>query len=41
MGMHHTAAATMMNEPQSASHVIVGALLHLAMSAVAGAAIAA
>ena len=30
----------MMNEPLSASHVIVGGLLHLAMSAVAGAAFA-
>ncbi|HEV2375375.1 MAG TPA: hypothetical protein VGS19_24845 [Streptosporangiaceae bacterium] len=42
MGMHHHAmgAAAMMNEPLSASHVIVGALLHLAMSAFAGAAFA-
>jgi len=49
MGMHHTAtgmhhhgmaAAAMMNEPLSASHVIVGGLLHLAMSAFAGAAFA-
>ena len=43
MGMHHHAAAAtaMMNEPLSASHVIVGGLLHLAMSAFAGAAFAA
>jgi hypothetical protein len=42
MGMHHRAmgAAAMMNEPLSASHVIVGGLLHLAMSAVAGVAFA-
>jgi hypothetical protein len=48
MGMHHAAtgmhhggaAAAMMNEPLSASHVIVGGLLHLAMSAFAGAAFA-
>jgi hypothetical protein len=49
MGMHHTAtgmshhgmtAAAMMNQPLSASHVIVGGLLHLAMSAFAGAAFA-
>jgi hypothetical protein len=42
MPMHHHArtAATMMNEPLSASHVIVGGLLHLAMSAFAGAAFA-
>jgi hypothetical protein len=42
MGMHHHAmgAAAMMNEPLSASHVIVGGLLHLAMSALAGAAFA-
>jgi len=41
-GMHHhgMAAAAMMNEPLSASHVIVGGLLHLAMSAFAGAAFA-
>jgi hypothetical protein len=48
-GMHHTAtgmshhgmaATAMMNEPLSASHVIVGGLLHLAMSAFAGAAFA-
>src|SRR5215469_12948309 len=47
MGMHHAAtgmshhgmaATAMMNEPLSASHVIVGGLLHLAMSAFAGAA---
>jgi hypothetical protein len=46
MGMHHTvtgmhhgmASTAMMNEPLSASHVIVGGLLHLAMSAFAGAA---
>jgi hypothetical protein len=37
MGMHRGAAAAMMNEPLSASHVIVGGLLHLAMSALAGA----
>ena len=38
MGMHHTmGTATMMNEPLSASHVIVGGLLHLGMSAFAGA----
>jgi hypothetical protein len=41
MGMHHTmGTATMMNEPLSASHVIVGGLLHLAMSALAGVAFA-
>jgi len=42
MPMHHhvMTAATMMNEPLSASHVIVGGLLHLAMSAFAGAAFA-
>jgi hypothetical protein len=47
MGMHHTVGmqhhamgTAMMNEPLSASHVIVGGLLHLAMSAVAGAAFA-
>ena len=49
MGMHHAAtgmshhgmaAAAMMNEPLSASHVIVGGLLHLAMSAFAGVAFA-
>jgi hypothetical protein len=49
MGMHHAATgmshhgmttAAMMNEPLSASHVIIGGLLHLAMSAVAGAAFA-
>jgi hypothetical protein len=41
MGMHHAiGTATMMNEPLSASHVIVGGLLHLAMSAFAGAAFA-
>jgi hypothetical protein len=42
MGMHQHAmgAAAMMNEPLSASHVIVGGLLHTAMSAVAGAAFA-
>jgi hypothetical protein len=37
MGMHHAmGTATMMNEPLLASHVIVGGLLHLAMSAFAG-----
>ena len=43
MGMHHHAmgAAAMMSQPLSASHVIVGGLLHLAMSAFAGAAFAA
>jgi hypothetical protein len=41
MGMHHVmGTAAMMNEPLSASHVIVGGLLHLAMSAFAGAAFA-
>lgn len=40
MSHHATTAAAMMNEPLSASHVIVGGLLHLAMSAVAGAAFA-
>jgi hypothetical protein len=49
MGMHHAATgmshhgmttAAMMNEPLSASHVIIGGLLHLAMSAFAGAAFA-
>jgi hypothetical protein len=47
MGVHHMAmshhgmtAAAMMNEPLSASHLIVGGLLHLAMSAFAGAAFA-
>ena len=49
MGMHHAAtgmhhhvmgAAATMNEPLSASHIIVGGLLHLAMSAFAGAAFA-
>jgi len=42
MGMHHhgMGAAAMMNEPLSASHVIVGGLLHLAMSASAGVAFA-
>jgi len=39
---HHgmTGAAAMMNEPLVASHAIVGALLHLAMSAAAGMAFA-
>ena len=37
MGHHVMPAAAMMNEPLSASHVIVGGLLHLAMSAFAGA----
>jgi hypothetical protein len=42
MGIHHGAGtAAMMNEPLSASHVIVGGLLHLGMSVVAGAAFAA
>jgi len=40
MGHHLTGAAAMMNEPLSASHVIVGGLLHLAMSAGAGIAFA-
>jgi len=40
MGHHGMPAAAMMNEPLSASHVIVGGLLHLAMSAFAGAAFA-
>ena len=42
VGMHHHAmgTATMMNEPLSASHVIVGGLMHLAMSAFAGVAFA-
>jgi len=35
-----TAMAATMNEPLSASHIIVGGLLHLAMSAFAGAAFA-
>jgi hypothetical protein len=39
MGLHGMGAA-MMNEPILASHVIVGSLLHLAMSAAAGAAFA-
>ena len=39
--MHHAmGTVTMMNEPLSASHVIVGGLLHLAMSALAGVAFA-
>jgi hypothetical protein len=39
MGMSHhgMGAAAMMNEPLSASHVVVGGVLHLAMSAFAGA----
>jgi|SRR5215472_3655788 len=37
IGMHHAmGTAAMMNEPLLASHVIVGGLLHLAMSAFAG-----
>jgi hypothetical protein len=41
VGMHHAMGTTaMMNEPLSASHVIVGGLLHLAMSAFAGVAFA-
>lgn len=40
MGGHGMGAAAMMNQPVLASHVIVGGLLHLAMSAVAGAAFA-
>jgi hypothetical protein len=41
MSMHHAmGTVTMMNEPLSASHVIVGGLLHLAMSAFAGVAFA-
>jgi hypothetical protein len=33
---HGMGAAAMMNQPLLASHVIVGGLLHLAMSAAAG-----
>jgi hypothetical protein len=40
MGGHGMGGASMMNQPILASHVIVGALLHLAMSAFAGAAFA-
>jgi len=40
MGHEATGAAAMMNQPLLASHVIVGGLLHLAMSAFAGAAFA-
>ena len=36
MGGHGMGAASMMNQPILASHVIVGAMLHLAMSAFAG-----
>jgi hypothetical protein len=36
MGHHAMGAAAMMNQPVLASHVIVGGLLHLAMSAFAG-----
>jgi hypothetical protein len=39
-GMGHEGIGMMMNEPVQASHVIVGALLHLAMSAAAGIAFA-
>jgi hypothetical protein len=40
MGGHGMGAATMMNQPILVSHVIVGGLLHLAMSAFAGVAFA-
>jgi len=40
MGHHGMGAAAMMNQPVLASHVIVGGLLHLAMSAFAGMAFA-
>jgi hypothetical protein len=40
MGGHGMGAAAMMNEPLVASHLIVGGLLHLAMSAFAGIAFA-
>jgi len=40
MGGHGMGAAAMMNQPLLASHVIVGGLLHLAMSAGAGIAFA-
>ena len=40
MGGHGMGVATMMNEPLVASHLIVGGLLHLAMSAFAGIAFA-
>jgi len=40
MGGHGMGAAAMMNQPILASHVIVGGLLHLAMSASAGIAFA-
>jgi hypothetical protein len=40
MGGHGMGAAAMMNQPILASHVIVGGLLHLAMSAAAGVAFA-
>jgi hypothetical protein len=40
MGNHAMGASAMMNEPVLASHVIVGGLLHLAMSAAAGIAFA-
>jgi hypothetical protein len=40
MGGHGVGAAAMMNQPVLASHVIVGGLLHLAMSAFAGIAFA-
>jgi hypothetical protein len=39
-GMAHPMGTTMMNEPLQASHVIVGGLLHLGMSAVTGVAFA-
>ncbi len=40
MGNHAMGAGAMMNQPVLASHVIVGGLLHLAMSAAAGIAFA-
>ena len=40
MGNHGMGASAMMNQPILASHVIVGGLLHLAMSAAAGIAFA-
>jgi hypothetical protein len=40
MGNHAMGASAMMNQPVLASHVIVGGLLHLAMSAAAGIAFA-
>jgi len=40
MGHHAMGAGAMMNQPVLASHVIIGGLLHVVMSAVAGVALA-